>query len=273
MSFPDGGLDGVAEDLRALDADVIALQEVERGMGRPRSRDQAGELARRLGMHHAFGASFVANSGEHGIAVLSRHPILDARVVPLPQGTGRLPRSAVVAHIAAPEDTVLFVSVHLERPWEWPLANTRTRLAQVDSLLACVDADSLPAIVAGDFNCFPFLAEDWSMRRRLRCAHRPWRDGWSATFPLHAIGWPFGSIPIDRIYHDASYESRGCWVAAAGASDHRALVADLAPHREAAVSRRPLRPPGREPGERDAKLGGGEISEAIEIFRREAARG
>ena len=65
------------------------------------------------------------------------------------------------------------------------------------------------------------------MRRRLRSAWIPWRDGWATTFSLRAIGWPFGSIPIDHVYHDERLASRGLWVAAPGASDHRAVVADL----------------------------------------------
>ncbi len=76
-------LDRQAAALRALDADVIGLQEVDVHWGaRSGNLDVAGELARRLGMRVSFAPIYsldpVEAGGprrEYGVAVLSRFPI------------------------------------------------------------------------------------------------------------------------------------------------------------------------------------------------------
>ncbi len=224
-----GGLDGIAEDLQVWDADVIALQEVERGIARSRSADQPGDLGETLGRAPAFAGSFHVGGGEHGIAILSRFPISEERSIPLPQGSGKWPRVALTARIDAPTGAFRLVCVHLARPWGWPLSNTAARLAQLDALLTDLEAEELPVVLAGDFNSLPISLEALSVTRRFTTSWRPWRDGWATSFPLEAIGLPGGSVKIDHVYHDRSWKSAGHWVAPPGASDHRPVVVDLIP--------------------------------------------
>jgi len=222
-----GGLDAVADDLRRLAPDVVALQEVERGVRRSREVDQARGLGEALGMQHAFAGSFQVEQGEHGIALLSRFPLSEVEVVRLPQGTGRWPRVALKARVDAPQGAFRIVCVHLARPWGWPLSNIGARLAQIRRIRESLAGDELPAVVAGDFNSFPISLEGIAMSRVLRNAWNPWRDGWATSFSLEAVGWPGGGIKIDHVFHDPAWESRGNWVARPGASDHRAVIADL----------------------------------------------
>lgn len=222
-----GGLDAVTEDLRRLDPDLVALQEVERGIARSRSQDQAGHLGRDLGLNWAFAGSFEVDGGEHGIAVLSRYPILQEEIVRLPQGTGRWPRVALKVRVDAPGGPLTFVCVHLARPWGWPLSNLGARLEQMDALLESLEGVEGPVIVAGDFNSLPISWEAWKMAHRLQAAWNPWRDGWANSFPLESIGWPRGAVQIDHVFHDADWQSRGFWAGSLSASDHRPVVADL----------------------------------------------
>jgi endonuclease/exonuclease/phosphatase family metal-dependent hydrolase len=222
-----GSLEALTEDLRLLEADVVALQEVERGVRRSREIDQARVLADALGFEHVFAGSFTLQTGEHGIAILSRFPLRDPRVIRLPQGDGRWPRSALTARIEADAGPFLMVCLHLTRPWSWPLSHTRARIAQIRTLLATLADEELPVVIAGDFNCLPISWEVMLITRHLANAWRPWRDGWAASFPLRAIGFPFGAVKIDHVFHDDSWESRGFWVAPRGASDHHPVVADL----------------------------------------------
>ena len=67
------------------------------------------------------------------------------------------------------------------------------------------------------------------MTRHFKNAWNPWRDGWANSFSLRALGWPGGGIKIDHVFHDPRWESRGNWAASPGASDHRAVAADLVP--------------------------------------------
>lgn len=220
------GLDHVAEDLRALRPDLVALQEVERGIARSRSEDQAGHLGAALDLHSAFAGSFEVDGGEHGIAILSRWPILRSEILELPRGAGRWSRVALIAHVETPHGVVCFTCIHLARPWGWPFSNTTTRLQQIDALRERLRHEDAPRLVAGDFNSFPVSLEGWALTRDLDHAWSPWRDGWGLSFPLKAIGL-VGAVKIDHILHGPRWSSRGTWVAPQGASDHRAVVADL----------------------------------------------
>ena len=75
------GMDGVvdltraAEVLRALDADVITLQEIDQGTERTDRVDQARRLGELLGMEAHFGEFMPYQGGAYGMAVLSRLPV------------------------------------------------------------------------------------------------------------------------------------------------------------------------------------------------------
>ena len=47
-------LDAAARAIEALGADVVAVQEVDRGLRRTDERDQVAEIAKRLGWHGVF---------------------------------------------------------------------------------------------------------------------------------------------------------------------------------------------------------------------------
>lgn len=224
-----GGIRGITEDLKSLSADVIAIQEVERGRFGSKKIDHASTLANALGMKYVYAPSFSLEGREHGIAVLSRFPLSETETLELPQGTGRWPRVALKTRIETPAGPVRFVCVHLTRPWKMPFSHTRERMAQLRAIFASLEADSLPPIMAGDFNSTPFSPERWIISRHLQDSWTPWRDGWAMTFPLSSIGYPAGSVKIDAVYHDRSWRCNGTWVAPLGSSDHCPVVADVAP--------------------------------------------
>ena len=76
----DGRVDTarIAALLGRIGADVVGLQEVDRGVRRTQGRDLARELATQLGMHFAFGKNLDYQGGDYGNALLSRFPIVRA---------------------------------------------------------------------------------------------------------------------------------------------------------------------------------------------------
>lgn len=78
------GLEAIASVLLSSGADLIGLQEVDRGVTRSGGMDQAGVLAGKLGFHHAFASACPWDDGLYGLAVLSRFPILRHRKTELP---------------------------------------------------------------------------------------------------------------------------------------------------------------------------------------------
>jgi hypothetical protein len=75
------GLDGkvdltrIADLIKAERADVVALQEVDRGVRRTAQRDMPAELAALTGMTCVFSNNFPYQGGEYGNAVLTRFPV------------------------------------------------------------------------------------------------------------------------------------------------------------------------------------------------------
>ena len=145
----------IAAQLRALEPDVVALQEspVSRWRG-----DIAARLAGTLGLAHVharatervfgwlpLGRLVMGGLGfVEGPAILSRFPILASAIHGLPQCVHRLdPRVALRADLATPAGLLRVYSTHTSRDD----CQTR-RLAEV----ALAERGPLPALVMGDLN-------------------------------------------------------------------------------------------------------------------------
>jgi len=148
----DARLEDVAEVLAALDADVIALQEVERHPVANASDlrpDQARFLADRLGMNVAFAAARVAGDGELGVALLSRLPFTRVDRVDLSTGAPFSPRTAIDAEVCAGARPLRVLATHNDlTPWA---ANSHAGALLARARSSLGDG----TIVLGDFNVLP----------------------------------------------------------------------------------------------------------------------
>jgi endonuclease/exonuclease/phosphatase family metal-dependent hydrolase len=104
---PRGGdvdLDATIEACRSLDADVLAIQELDAGASRSGGVEQAGAIAEALGMQVVFAPTVaLRGGGTYGHAVLSRRPLRDVEVLPLSAASGREPRVAILAETQVEE--------------------------------------------------------------------------------------------------------------------------------------------------------------------------
>lgn len=142
-------LERTAAALRALEPDLVGLQEVDRGAERSGGVDQAVELGRSLGMTPLFGAFMPYQGGEYGMGILSRHPVVRSWSIPLPEGNE--PRVALAAEIVGPGgETVVAVNVH----FDW-VDDDGFRFAQASALAAVLDTLTHPWVLLGDFNDEP----------------------------------------------------------------------------------------------------------------------
>ena len=69
----------VAHTIKDCDADIVALQDVDRGTQRAGNLDLMTRLADLTGMTYTFAESGEKDGGEHGNGLLTRFPILEER--------------------------------------------------------------------------------------------------------------------------------------------------------------------------------------------------
>ena len=152
----DGKLDleRLAGVIRGCEADVVAVQEVDRNVPRSQRIDEPRELARLTKLEHfAFGRTIPLSGGEYGNLVLSRFPITDSRVLTFPNTVGAEQRGAVEAEIDSPAGKFRLFATHLD--FSRKEAGEEDRQGAIRLVNERVKASGVPAVLAGDFNCTP----------------------------------------------------------------------------------------------------------------------
>lgn len=142
------GLDGVRDFSRivdriaAIDADIVALQEVE-GRNRGGRSLPMAIIRDRLGLEGITASTITAADGDYGQVLLSRWPLVDAVTHDL-SIAGFEPRRAIAATACTPAGEVRVIATHLGLRFG-------ERSQQVRALCAALD-DERPTVLMGDFN-------------------------------------------------------------------------------------------------------------------------
>lgn len=196
----------------SLDADVLALQEVDVRAGRSRGVDQTAAVAEATGMTAYFGeARRLGLRGRYGNALLVRGIIDQAETVQLPQHVHHAePRSFILAEVIV-DDRVFTVAVaHLS-------VHPDEAAPQLEAVLVALRKCHVPRFLVGDLNLRPEQVAPAIQHRAYAMA--------SPTVPTFP-----SAAPHHRIDH---FLSEGFEVVsvdvldAAPVSDHRALVVEV----------------------------------------------
>ncbi|HEA31558.1 MAG TPA: endonuclease [Leeuwenhoekiella sp.] len=143
-------LEAIIETIKTEDSDLVALQEIDVNTQRSGQGNQAQLIGDALGMHVFFGKAINFETGEYGVAILSRFPITDSKIHKLrssPDTNGE-PRVLATVNIKLPDGrTIRFCSTHLDAQ----KADTN-RLLQIEDINIITTNETLPLIIAGDFN-------------------------------------------------------------------------------------------------------------------------
>jgi endonuclease/exonuclease/phosphatase family metal-dependent hydrolase len=203
----------VADAIRRIRPDVVALQEVHRGTWRSRFRDQLSELESRTGLRGHFAPSFVQWGGGFGNAILTRGEIVRAEVHPLPC-LGE-PRSLLEATIRIDGATISFYSTHLT---SWGRLNSKNRVEQLRCLANKVRTSPHPFILAGDLNTGPNSPEMEEFRR-----------GNVAQLASQEVGptYPSLNAQLDYIFAGPGWQVRASRAWPIEVSDHLPVTAEL----------------------------------------------
>ncbi len=150
----DGRLDleRISAIIRGAEPDLVALQEVDKNLPRTGTVDQSAELARRTGMHVAFGGNYQFDGGDYGNAVLSQRPIRRRQNYRLPMPTPGEPRGLLEVEVELDGgEPLVLLATHLDHR---PLDRSRLESAETINKLAAAEPNRL-SILAGDLNAVP----------------------------------------------------------------------------------------------------------------------
>jgi endonuclease/exonuclease/phosphatase family metal-dependent hydrolase len=241
-------LDAAAEAIATLEADVVAVQEVDRALTRSGERDQVAELAAKLGYSGVFAPALLGSpelrwergpgadpdpgGPAYGIGLLSTLPLTavaisalpgggpgrkrprrpDARHPPIPYRDGE-PRAALRVTAATPWGPVGVTTSHLSFvPW-------RGR-RQLGALAAFAAGGPPAAVLLGDLNLPPRVVEAALRRRGWRTAPAgPTFPSWKPLTQLDHL-LVRGDLALDDVT-----------TGPAGPSDHLPLAATVRPAR------------------------------------------
>ncbi len=209
----------IANVIKSVKPDLVALQEVDQGTERTNKVDQPAELARLTGMDIVFGGNIRYQGGDYGNAVLSRLPISRHNNHLLPRFDDGEQRGVLEVEVEMPGGyaTLVFLATHLDHR-----AGDRERVASARAINElAADKTSWPAVLAGDLNDVPDS-------QTLREFEAMWTRANEKMLPTIPVDQP--TRQIDFILFRPAERWKAIEVQVldeAVASDHRAIFAVL----------------------------------------------
>jgi endonuclease/exonuclease/phosphatase family metal-dependent hydrolase len=184
--------------------DVLALQEADKRTKRTGGHHVARELATQLGMHWEHAPAGIPrgvkpvkrewwldfeepidlhDSGDTGVALLSRLPLIEVSRIDLPwQVCPWRPRLAMAATLSVGPHQVRLFNAHVD-----PHAAIDGQLDQLEAIAAQAEAATVPTIILGDFNT---LSRQKCIETRGFFESR----GYTTPFPTGTATWRGGGL-------------------------------------------------------------------------------
>lgn len=223
-------LSRVAAIVNDTRADIVLLQEVDKGTERSGRVDQLAELRRLTGYFGAFGKTLDYQGGDYGIAILSRWPIAADTLIRLPvepaqhrSGVSYEPRGALRAIVAAPGRPLRVINTHIDASRE-----DTYRMQEARTLLSIAaeagESRGLETIIGGDLNSEPESAVIGLF------GPAGWRDSFRDCGKGPGLSYP-ARLPVKRIDYLMISGLTRCLTASAlnsEASDHRPVLFEVA---------------------------------------------
>lgn len=220
------GLDGkvdlsrIAQTILAERPDIVALQEVDRGVPRTDRRDLPAELARLTSMTCVFSNNFPFQGGEYGNAVLTRFTVLSATNLLYQMLRTNEQRGVLQLTLDVHGRKLVFMNTHID--YRGDDSERWVNVQEIERLTA--GYTNLPVVLCGDFNDTPgsrihqrlntTFADAWELAGQ--------GEGW--TYPVQV---PRKRIDYVWVRRTGRLHPIQAQVPASEASDHRPLIVEL----------------------------------------------
>jgi len=220
------GLDGKVELARIAAliqrerADLVALQEVDKGVQRTARRDLPAELAALTGLTCVFSNNFSYQGGEYGNAALTRFPVLSATNSHYQMLQTNEQRGLLQLTLEVHGRRLVFMNTHIDYRGD----DTERRLNVREIKALAEPPAETPVILCGDFNDTPGSRVHEELKETLA-------DAWELAGK--GTGWTFpASHPRKRIDYVWISKASGLVPIAAeipesDASDHLPVVVEF----------------------------------------------
>lgn len=226
-----GGKDNIADLaalIRATRADIVLLQEVDRGTNRSGKVDQVQALMNATRFSGVFGRSLDYDGGQYGIAAFARHGFVFNETIDLPvtpvqtrAGGSHEPRAALMTSAITRQGRLQALTTHLD-----PSAEDTYRLQEAQLVLNIVRSRmsvETPVVVGGDFNSEPESA----VIRKLRDGGL--RDAWTECGKGDGLTYPADQPRkrIDYVFLTGALRCSAADVIDTKISDHRPVLVTI----------------------------------------------
>jgi endonuclease/exonuclease/phosphatase family metal-dependent hydrolase len=213
-------LERIAALIQNERADVVALQEVDKGVTRTARRDLPAELAALAGMTAIFSNNFHFQGGEYGNAILTKFPVTHWQNRHYQMLRVGEQRGLLQATLNIHGREILLLNTHID--YRGDDAERWMNVAEIESVAR--QHPSQPIILCGDFNDTPGSR----VHRRLA---ETFTDVWEQAGVGPGFTYPVlqPNKRIDFIWHSRRPDVKvsRVWVPPTDASDHLPLVAEF----------------------------------------------
>jgi endonuclease/exonuclease/phosphatase family metal-dependent hydrolase len=180
-------VDRIAQLITEEKADIVAIQEVDRGVERSKKIDIITKLADITGMTYAFGKTLDYQGGEYGNALLTRFPIFEERNVLFKKFPETEQRGVLLLVLGIVGEEIVIANTHFDSQ-----GNDSLRVAGVSDLKSILKGFSpRPTILCGDFNDIP-------SSRVVTQLKEEYLDAWELSGTWEGFTFP-SDVPKKRI--------------------------------------------------------------------------
>ncbi len=210
----------IAEVIKREGADIVALQEVDKGVERTARRDLPGELAELTGMSCVFSNNYAFQGGEYGNAVLTRFPVIRFANTHYKMAREGEQRGLLQVVLQVHGREIAFLNTHVDyRP-----DDSERLMNAAEIKVVAGQYGSRPIILCGDFNDVPGSRLYAKLDEIFDDAWQSIGKGAGLTF---SADQPRKRIDYIWISKGLQIVPRRIWVAESEGSDHLPLVAEL----------------------------------------------